>query len=79
MLISDYQPTKRIGVDELDGTINMLARRTQDAYDNGESCAPIYEGAWLALSALRMFRFEYPRDFMNTLAGMIERGENAEN
>ena len=34
--VSDYKPAKRIGIDELDGTIKLLIDRIDDMQENGE-------------------------------------------
>ena len=71
MFVSDYRPTKRIGIEELDGAILMLRDAIDDKHANGEADAPWYEGAWLALRAVRFGNYEYPRDFMAVLVNDI--------
>jgi len=72
MFVSDYRPTKRIGVEELDGCVSIFAQAVEDM--NAESVPGIefYEGAWLALSLIREGRYEYPGDFFAVFANKIE-------
>lgn len=64
MFVSDYRPTKRIGIEEMDGALRMLRDRVDEAHADADSRVRYYEGAWIALSALRYGKFDYPRDFM---------------
>ena len=59
--VSDYRPTKRIGIMELDGCLNMLSQAVDEAE---ESTRNYYRGALIALMCIRYHKFEYPRDFM---------------
>ena len=64
MFVGDYRPTKRIGIEELDGALRMLRDRIVKSYEDCDGRLHYYEGAWLALSAIRHGQYEYPRDFM---------------
>lgn len=64
MFIGDYRPTKRIGIEELDGCINMFVDRLDDIDANGEAHGELYAGALIAIETIRNGNFEYPRDFM---------------
>ena len=64
MFVGDYRPTKRVGIEELDGTLKLLVDRIDQAHADADGRLHYYEGAWLALCAIRFGRFEYPRDFM---------------
>lgn len=64
MFVGDYRPTKRVGIEELDGALRMLRDRIVKSYENCDGRLRYYEGAWIALSAIRHCQFEYPRDFM---------------
>lgn len=64
MFVGDYRPTKRVGVEEMDGALRMLRDKVDDLHAAGDDRVRYYEGAWVALSAMRYGTFEYPRDFM---------------
>jgi hypothetical protein len=64
MFVGDYRPTKRVGIEELDGALRMLVDRIDTAYADADARLHFYKGAWLALRAIRFGQFEYPRDFM---------------
>ena len=67
MFVTDYEPAKKVGVEELDGALRILRETVDDKHANGEADAALYEGAWAALYVLRCGRFNYPRDFMAVL------------
>ena len=71
MFVSDYRPTKRIGIEEMDGALLMLRDLIDDKRADGEADAPWYEGAWAAVHTMRFGKFEYPRDFMRVLENEI--------
>lgn len=62
--VSDYRPTKRIGVEELGGAITALANKLDEIDESGEATADFYIGALLTLETIRYGNFEYPRDFL---------------
>lgn len=62
--IGDYRPTKRVGIEELDGCIKLLSDKLDDIAENGETSTGVYMGALIALETMRNGRFEYPQDFM---------------
>ena len=64
MFVGDYRPTKRVGIEELDGALRILRDRIDQTYEDADARQHFYEGAWLALRAIRFGQFEYPRDFM---------------
>ena len=64
MFVGDYRPTKRVGIEELDGALKMLCERIDTAYADADARLHFYEGAWIALRAIRFGQFEYPRDFV---------------
>lgn len=68
MFVSDYRPTKRIGLEELDGCLKLLRDEVDEKLANGEADAPYYEGAWLAMQLLMTGKFDYPHDFMQVFA-----------
>lgn len=70
--VSDYRPTKRIGIEELDGAIKLLIDRVDEMQDNGEANAEFYEGAMLALETIRYGSFKYPQDFLAVLENQIK-------
>ena len=69
--VSDYRPTKRIGIEELDGAIKLLIDHVDDMQDNGEANADYYMGAALALETIRYGSFKYPQDFVAVLENKI--------
>lgn len=62
--VTDYQPAKRVGLDELDGCLRMLTDKVDEKQENGEADANYYHGALLALECIRYGHFEYPREFI---------------
>lgn len=62
--IGDYRPTKRVGVEELDGCINLLTNKLEEIADTGETGGALYMGALLTMQLIRGGRFEYPQEFM---------------
>ena len=65
--VSDYRPTKRIGIEELEGCLNLLVHRLEEVADNGEAGGALYMGALVALETIRNCNFEYPHEFMAVL------------
>ena len=64
MFVGDYRPTKRVGIEELDGVLRILRDRIDSAHEESDEKLNYYEGAWIALHAIRFGQFEYPRDFI---------------
>lgn len=62
--ITDYQPAKRVGIEELDGCIRMFADKIDEMDENGEADSDYYVGAYLALQCVRYGKYEYPRELM---------------
>ena len=52
MFVGDYRPTKRVGIEELDGALRILRDRIDQAYADANARQHFYEGAWLALGTL---------------------------
>lgn len=67
MLIDDYTPTKRLGIEEAEGLMNALDNRLSDmALNHQERIAEYhrYEGAWLTVHLLLTGRFRTQEDFL---------------
>ena len=67
MLIDDYTPTKRLGIEEAEGLMNALDNRISDmALDKQDETAAYhrYEGAWLTVHLLLTGRFRTQEDFL---------------
>lgn len=62
--IGDYRPTKRVGIEELDGAIRLARQRIDQTYEDADARQHYYEGLWLGLRIIRSGRFEYPHEFM---------------
>jgi len=73
--IGDYRPTKRIGIEELDGCINLFCQRLGDIAANGEATAQYYVGALIALETIRTGRFEYPHEFLAVFDNRVNEFE----
>lgn len=70
--VSDYRPTKRIGIEELDGAIKLLIDRIDGMQEYGEADYEYYEGAMLALETIRYGNFKYPHEFMAVLVNKVQ-------
>ena len=75
MFIGDYRPTKRVGIEELDGCIKLLSDSYELADERRDKRASLYMGALIALETMRHGRFEYPRDFMAVFENRVEEWE----
>ena len=65
MLIDDYRPMKRVGMEELEGLVNMLEQRIDAAaFDEPGPQQWRDEGAWLVLHLLLTGRFDTPDTFL---------------
>ena len=76
--IGDYRPTKRVGIEELDGCIKLLSDKLDEVADSGEMSTALYMGALIALETMRNGRFEYPQDFMAVFDNRIQELEGGE-
>ena len=65
--VSDYRPTKRIGLDELDGAVSILERRVDEGALERDPTPRDWmdEGARLALALIRDGNYRYPQDFVD--------------
>ena len=75
MFVSDYRPTKRIGVEELTGAINTFLDRIEEVDENGEAHREIYIGALIVLELIRYGTYEYPRDLLAVFENRIKEME----
>lgn len=75
--IGDYRPTKRVGIEELDGCTRLLAQAVEDMDEAGVAGVDWYRGALLALSIMRDGRFEYPHEFVAVFERKLEEMEGA--
>lgn len=73
MFVSDYRPTKRIGIEELDGAIKLFGDRYLDAAESGEADATAYGGASLVLELIRNGKFEYPQDLLAVFENKLKQ------
>lgn len=76
MFVTDYEPAKKVGVEELDGALLILRDAIDEKLENGEADAAYYEGAWAALFVLRYGRFNYPRDYFAVFERELENMRN---
>ena len=76
--IGDYRPTKRIGIEELDGCINLFTQKLDEIMENGEATDELYMGALIALETIRGSRFEYPHEFMAVFDNRVRELEGGE-
>lgn len=59
------QPKIRLGIDEVDGLINVLAAEIDQRGEDGELSTLYYVGARAALEIIReQTHIEYPHDFL---------------
>ena len=70
--IGDYRPTKRVGLEELDGCLKLLIDKLDVTAENGEMSTALYMGALIALETMRNGRFEYPQDFMAVFDNQVK-------
>ena len=70
--VSDYRPTKRIGIEELDGAINLMSRQIEDIdYSTNSWLYDHYIGALLTLEIIRHGTFEYPHEFLQVFENRL--------
>lgn len=70
--VGDYRPTKRIGIEELDGCINLFCKMLDDLDQQCDKRADMYAGALMALECIRYGRFEYPHELMEVFANKVQ-------
>jgi hypothetical protein len=75
VFIGDYRPTKRVGIEELDGCIKLLSDSYELADEQRDKSASLYMGALIAMETIRNGRFEYPKDFMAVFDNRIRELE----
>lgn len=73
MFVGDYRPTKRVGIEELDGALNMFEELIVEAYENADARQRFHEGAYVALQTMRFGHFEYPRDFVKAYLNNLDK------
>lgn len=74
MLVDDYTPMKRIGMEELDGLVRTMERRIDEAaFDEPTPASWMDEGAWLALHMILTGRYKCAEDFMNVFDELKRR------
>jgi hypothetical protein len=71
MFVNDYRPTKRVGIEELDGCIKLLSEAAEALREEGVMGYEQYEGAALALSLIRYGKFEYPHEFVGVFENKL--------
>ena len=76
--IGDCRPTKRIGIEELDGCINLFTQKLDEIMENGGATDELYMGALVALETVRNGRFEYPHEFMAVFDNRINELQGLE-
>lgn len=67
MLVDDYKPTKRLGIEEMEGLMNAIDQRLCDMALEGVDDSANYhrhEGAWLTVHLLLACRFDNQADFL---------------
>ena len=72
MFVGDYRPTKRLGVEELDGAVNLVSEAVSRMRDDGVAHVEMYEGMLLALQMIRNGHFEYPADFLAAFEAKVQ-------
>ena len=79
MLVDDYTPTKRLGVEEMEGAASVFWERVEWARAEADARHKAYLGAWIILHLLLVSKIKYPNDllemFENILDSMIGGGE----
>ena len=72
MLIDDYKPTKRVGIEELEGATRIFRERVEWAFEEADSRHMAYLGAWLVLHLLLVCNFKYPKDLLEAFENLLE-------
>ena len=66
VFVDDYTPMKRIGIEELEGCVNILDRILDEvAEDRTTPMAWMTSGARMALHLMLVGKFRYPQDFVD--------------
>lgn len=65
--VSDYRPTKRIGMDELEGCVRIFERRIDEGMLERDPTPADWmdEGARLVLALVHDCNFKYPQDLVD--------------
>ena len=70
MLVDDYTPTKRLGVEEMEGLQWALTTMMDDMEENEQAMTAAYyrlQGVWLTVHLLLTGRFKTQQDFIAVL------------
>lgn len=64
-LVRRYNPSVRMDCEELDGLLNALGNRIEEADEGGDAMTVAYLGAWYAVDIIRHHEFvETQEDFL---------------
>lgn len=72
MLIDDYRPTKRVGLEELEGATRIFRERVDESFADADSRHKAYLGAWLVLHMLLVGNFKYPKDLLDSFEILLD-------
>ena len=72
MLIDDYRPTKRVGLEELEGATRIFRERVDESFADADSRHKAYLGAWLVLHMLLVSNFKYPKDLLDAFEILLD-------
>lgn len=72
MFVGDYRPTKRVGIEELDGCINLVCQKLDELDQAGNEKADFYAGCLLTLECIRFGNFEYPHELLAVFDNKVQ-------
>lgn len=72
MLIDDYRPTKRVGLEELEGATRLFRENVEWALEEADSRYKAYLGAWLVLHMLLVGNYKYPKDLLDAFEVLLD-------
>lgn len=72
MLIDDYKPTKRLGIEELEGAAKVFREKVEWSFAEADSRHMAYLGAWIILHLFLVSKFNYPKDLLEAFENVLD-------
>lgn len=72
MLVDDYTPTKRLGIEEMEGASDVFWERVEWSYSEADSRHLAYLGAWIVIHLLLVSKVRYPGDLLKMFENILD-------